>query len=144
MTRKFENINKYECGLDDAWEAARKIVSTDGYTWTALENMFDTKSLSTIFNTYTASEAIEKILKYEEKQTYNDKIVHVGDEIYSELTDCKAVVQHIDAWNRYQCFIDNGDQFIIDSETFNDYWVKTGRSYPQIAEVLKQMKESEA
>lgn len=71
-----------------------------------------------------------------------DKIVHVGDEIYSELTDCKAVVQHIDAWDRYECFADMGSQFIIDKHIFNDYWVKTGKNYPQIAEVLKQMKES--
>lgn len=71
----------------------------------------------------------------------NDKIVHVGDEIYSELTGSKAVVHHIDAWNRYQCFVDNGSQFIIDKHTFNDYWVKTGKNYPQVAEVLKQMNE---
>ena len=71
----------------------------------------------------------------------DDKSVHVGDEIYSELTNCKAVVHRIDAWNRYQCFNDEGSQFIISTETFNDYWVKTGRSYPQIVEVLKQMKE---
>lgn len=75
----------------------------------------------------------------EEKQT-DDKIVHVWDEIYSELTDSKAVVHHIDAWNRYQCFADNGSQFIIDKHTFNDYWVKTGKNYPQVAEVLKQMR----
>lgn len=74
------------------------------------------------------------------KQT-NDKIVHVGDEIYSELTDSKAVVHHIDAWNRYECFTDRGSQFIIDKHTFNDYWGKTGKNYPQIAEVLKQMNE---
>lgn len=74
------------------------------------------------------------------KQT-NDKIVHIGDEIYSELTNSKAVVHHIDAWNRYQCFTDNGSQFILDKHTFNDYWVKTGKNYPQIAEILKQMKE---
>lgn len=76
------------------------------------------------------------------KQT-NDRIVHVGDEIYSELTDSKAVVQRIDAWHRYQCFTDEGAQFVIDRKTFNKYWVKTGKNYPQIAEVLKQMKEDE-
>ena len=71
----------------------------------------------------------------------DNKIVRVGDEIYSELTDCKAVVQRIDAWHRYECFTDNGSQFIIGEETFNDYWVKTGKNYPQITEILKQMKE---
>ena len=75
------------------------------------------------------------------EEQISDKIVHVGDEIYSELTDSKAVVHHIDAWNRYQCFTDNGNQFILDKHTFNDYWVKTGKNYPQIAEVLKQMNE---
>ena len=70
----------------------------------------------------------------------DDIIVHVGDEIYSELTDSKAVVQRIDAWHRYQCFTDEGAQFVIDRQTFNDHWVKTGKNYPQIAEVLKQMK----
>lgn len=71
----------------------------------------------------------------------DDKIVHVGDEICS-ITGDKAVVQGIDTWHRYQCFTDNGDQLIIDTETFNDYWAKTGKNYPQIAEVLKQMKEA--
>lgn len=73
----------------------------------------------------------------------DEQIIRVGDEIYSELTDCKAVVQHIDCWDRYQCFTDNGDQFIISTEIFNDCWVKTGKNYPQIAEVLKQMKEGD-
>lgn len=75
------------------------------------------------------------------EEQISDKIIHVGDEIYSELTDSKAVVHHIDAWNRYECFTDRGSQFIIDKHTFNDYWVKTGKNYPQIAEVLKQMNE---
>lgn len=73
----------------------------------------------------------------------NNNIVHVGDEIYSELTDCKAVVQRIDAWNRYECFTDKGAQFIISTETFKEYWVKTGKNYSQIAEVLKQMNEGD-
>lgn len=72
----------------------------------------------------------------------DDRIVHVGDEICS-LTGDKAVVQRIDAWNRYECFTDRGSQFIIDKHTFNDYWVKTGKNFPEIAEVLKQMKEGE-
>lgn len=32
------------------------------------------------------------------------------------------------------------DCISIDKQTFNDYWAKTGKNYPQIAEVLKQMK----
>lgn len=70
----------------------------------------------------------------------DEQIIRVGDEICS-LTGDKAVVQCIDAWDRYECFTNEGEQFVLDKETFNDYWTKTGKNYPQIAEVLKQMKE---
>lgn len=69
-------------------------------------------------------------------------MIKVGDEIYSELTNTIAVVQHIDAWNRYECFNDNGSQFIISTETLNDYWIKTEKNYPQIAQILKELKEN--
>lgn len=99
---------------------------------------------------FTQEEILNILERYEIKYTStiiktdeekDNKMIHVGDEIYSELTDSKAVVQHIDCWNRYECFTDNGSQFIISTETFNDYWVKTGKNYPQIIEILKQMKE---
>lgn len=127
----------YEDGLNEAWEAARKVLCDSGCNLVELEDTFDSHTIDGIFNTYTASEVIERL----EKHDARNKLVHVGDEIYSELTDCRAVVQRIDAWNRYECFTDNGAQFIINKHTFNDYWVKTGKNYPQIAEVLKQMKE---
>lgn len=70
-------------------------------------------------------------------------MIKVGDEIYSVLVNIKAVVQHIDAWNRYECFDENGSQFIIDTETFDDCWIKTGKNYPQIAQILKELKNKE-
>ncbi len=126
----------YEDGLNDAWEASRKI---QRIAYWDLESVFGCKA-KYIYN-LSASEAIAKIKEYEENRTKNKVEIHVGDEIYSELTDSKAVVQRIDSWHRYQCFTDKGAQFVIDTETFNKSWVKTGKSYPQIAEVLKQMNE---
>lgn len=79
IEEEFQNTNKYECGLNDAWEAAKKIVCTEGYKWTELENMFNSRTLSKIFNTYTASEAIEKIKEYEEKQ--KESVFKVGDRV---------------------------------------------------------------
>lgn len=97
---------------------------------------------------FTQEEILNILERYEIKYAptiigtdKDNKIVRVGDEIYSERINCKAVVQHIDCWDRYQCFTDNGSQFIINTETFNDYWVKTGKNYSQITEILKQMKE---
>lgn len=133
----------YEDGLNEAWEYMRKIVTTKRFEtiseyYDYLRGIFGTNSANEVLETNSASEAITKIKEYEEKRK-----IHVGDEIYSELTDCKAVVQRIDAWHRYQCFNDEGSQFIIDEQTFNDYWIKTGKNYPQITEMLKQMKEKE-
>lgn len=79
IEEEFQNTNKYECGLNDAWEAAKKIVCTEGYKWTELENMFNSRTLSKIFNTYTASEAIEKIKEYEEEQ--KKPVFKVGDRV---------------------------------------------------------------
>ena len=137
-------MKTYEDGLNDVWELAKRIVclpSDGGEPGEWLENVFGNSVPAIVMKNYSASEAITKIKEYEEKQKKAE--IHVGDEIYSELTDSKAVVQRIDAWNRYQCFTDEGAQFVIDRQTFNDYWVKTGKNYPQIAEVLKQMKEGE-
>jgi hypothetical protein len=69
--------------------------------------------------------------------------IKVGDEIYSDETDMTAVVHHIDAWGRYQCFNSNGAQFILDKETYDKYWHKTYKYYPQIAEVLEQLRGEE-
>lgn len=79
IEEEFQNTNKYECGLNEAWEAAKKIVCTEGYKWTELENMFNSRTLSQIFNTYTASEAIEKIKEYEEEQ--EKPVFKVGDRV---------------------------------------------------------------
>lgn len=79
IEEEFQNTNKYEDGLNDAWEAAKKIVCTDGYNWTELENMFNSRTLSKIFNTCTASEAIEKVKEYEEEQ--KKPVFKVGDRV---------------------------------------------------------------
>jgi hypothetical protein len=79
IEEEFQNTNKYEDGLNDAWEAAKKIVCTDGYNWTELENMFNSRTLSKIFNTCTASEAIEKVKEYEER--LKEPVFKVGDRV---------------------------------------------------------------
>ena len=146
-TRHGMEISKdYDEGLNDAWELARKLIYGSGdyegaYSIKGMNSIFGKRGYLSIMKSFTAKEALTKIKEYEEKQK-KAEIIHVGDEIYSELTDTKAVVQHIDAWNRYECFTDRGSQFIIDKHTFNDYWVKTGKNYPQIEEILKQMNEN--
>jgi len=82
-----ERNSEYQRGLNDAWEAARKIV-----TWPdrSLVNSdtFDLDPGENIFTKYSASEAIAKLKAYEEKQ--NDKF-EFGDEII-DLNGVKGCV----------------------------------------------------
>lgn len=61
----------YQRGLDDAWEAARKIncyVKDGGLHGDILSEIFNYTSNPLIMQKYTASEAIEKIRQYEEEK----------------------------------------------------------------------------
>ena len=77
-------MKTYEDGLNEAWKAARRLESEFtlfGY-WSPYE----------VVNALTPQEVIKRLEKYDAE----NKLVHVGDEIYSELTNCKAVVQRIE------------------------------------------------
>lgn len=76
--------NEYQRGLDDAWEAAKKIVCDDELDWNTLLHIFNRGNFDGIFGDYSASEAIAKLKAYEEKRKADDEI-KVGDEvIYNE------------------------------------------------------------
>lgn len=71
----------YQRGLDDAWEAARKIVlnpEDGGMTLTDFSAVFSNRSMQSVFKSYSASEAIAKLKDYEEKQKADEEI-KVGD-----------------------------------------------------------------
>jgi hypothetical protein len=126
----------YEDGLNEAWEVAREIVCSDGYNWSELEDIFERRSTSDILKTNTISEAINKIKKYE------SKAFKVGDEVVDKY-----------GWKRVVTKTHNsGEITIMDCNGhFNEYckkavisdFKKTGRHFPQIEEVLKQMQENE-
>lgn len=116
-----------EQGRNEAWEAAKKIYLK-----------FPHKNVVAIFTTYSASEAIEKLK--EQKKQEEDAEIRVGDEVI--LNDAlnygdKAVVTG-----------DLPDGFCImkhDGSTSFKYkeniGKKTGRTFPEIAEVLNKMQE---
>lgn len=76
---------------------------------------------------------------FEPMETDNSKI-EVGDEIYNDDANVKAVVHRIDSYDRYQCLNEFGAQFILEKGFMMNNWPKTGRHYTQIAEVLEQMR----
>lgn len=134
----------YEQGLTDAWELAKKVVlpvRPHSRTFTAqdLNNIFGIDGYENVLSQCSASEAIAKFQKYEEEQKNADVELKVGDEIEirAESSIPKMVVTQID--NQYISTVDaKGDTRCICKNTTT--FVKTGRHFPQIEEMLKQMK----
>ena len=74
----------YQKGLSDAWEAARKITGsvTDGsLNYNELNVLFGSKYPESIINKYSASEAIKKIRRYEQKQEEEKKEFIIAEDI---------------------------------------------------------------
>jgi hypothetical protein len=80
---------EYQRGLDDAWEAARKVVCDESFDWNTILHIFNRSSFESIFGDLSASEAIAKLKAYEEKQKADDEI-KIGDEV--ETKDGKRFV----------------------------------------------------
>ena len=132
-----ENIvDTYDAGLNEAWEYARKIaceVHHGGLFAGDLEEIFGTRFTTDIFRDNTASEAIAKI---KEKQKQDDEI-KVGDEVYVLDKNRTYVVTRI---------TDAGIAVLIaQSGCYSEFnkcnLKKTGRHFPEIAEVLRKMQE---
>lgn len=128
-------------GHDEAWEAVRKISKTESYK---LNDIFGEGWFLDIFNKFSASEVIEKLHKYEKKQE-EDKI-KVGDEVV--LTDdspygntnrrAVIIINDDDKKFPYYIMLANGDTDWIEKDEIDR---KTGRTFPEIVEVLKKLKE---
>lgn len=130
-------IYAYERGLNDAWECARKLILDTGYCATQLQSIFGDKNEHYILKTLTPTEAIAKIKEYEEKQKQTDDEIKVGDEVKHDGEQIGVVTQ-----------VDKYGYQIMDSRGEGGRWItddikKTGRHFPQIAEVLQQMQEEE-
>lgn len=126
-----------EQGRKEAWEAAKKLVVMDSKECSEVlgqDLLFDDE----IFEVCTASEAIEKIRAYEEqKRQEKDEEIRVGDEVVNTTRDRGVVLD-----------ISNNDVFLfipglnIPQVTNKICCKKTGRTFPEIVEVLKKLQES--
>lgn len=124
----------YNDGLRDAWECARKIVTMD---WSIMDDKCGIDFKYYCFTAYSASEAIAKIKEYEEQQKQADDEIKVGDEVIGGRKK-KGYVTRIDSDCVYVIYHDGTVGY--STKTF---YTKTGRHFPQLAEVLDQMKGSE-
>lgn len=134
--RESGNFGLVEQGRNEAWEAARKItlsIIDGGLDMEELTEIFGVNTFSHMFKNNTASEAISKIKAYEEKK--QEEEICVGDEV--ELNEVKVIVTKTNGkyFNGAEC---NGRVY---SGLELRLWKKTGRTFPEIAEVLKKMQE---
>jgi hypothetical protein len=125
----------YQKGLSDAWEAARKICTNWVLPDSVLSEIFGMdKTIDDIMKENTASEVIAKIRAYEQ-----EKEIQVGDEVNAPFG--KAIVVNINsvAEKIWLVYADGHGGF----EYFKDAPTKTGRHFPEIAEVFAKMKETD-
>lgn len=123
-------MKTYEDGLNEAWEAIKKIMCIVGSGMTLEERgkIFGDTFATTIVENYTAAEAITKITEYE-------KPIGVGDEVESHSG--LGVVLESDEESTTVMKADGG-VFITYNKTVLK---KTGRHFPQIEELLQKMQE---
>ena len=129
----------YQKGLKDAWEAARKICTNWVLPDSVLSKIFGTdKTIDDIMKESTASEAIEKIRAYEQRQ----EEIKVGDEVAFHHDDGRPDTVVVVTYIGQDGFIDGMDGRGTQYAHKNPKkWTKTGRHFPEIAEVLAKMKE---
>ena len=118
----------YQRGLNDAWDVARKIFSMDGEVReTLLHNCF----FKDIIENISASEAVKKIRQYEKQEE-----IKVGNEVDGE--GGRGIITKIsNDGDHFNIMWENGSTGYYMIEDFK----KTGRHFPEIAEVLKKMQE---
>ena len=134
-----ERDAEYQRGLEDAWEAARKIVKMpDPPYWGVFGEYKDD-----LFRKITAAEAIEKLKAYDEKQKAEDEI-KVGDEVERSVygrTEGKGIyLEDADEEGDWlKCLFWTGATFTVLAYP-KEQFKKTGRHF-DIASILEAMQK---
>ena len=132
---------KYEQGLNDAWEAARRIVlPSDCYANGLYSNMKEIFGLNDylargVFTDFSASEAVARIKEYEKKKQEQAKAeFKIGDEVISMLGRKAVILTVYD--NDINIMFEDGSAGRFAKDTVK----KTGKHFSQIVEILEQIR----
>ena len=124
---------EYQQGLDDAWETIIKLAHT---TYAQRSEIFDgLQDILSIMQKFSPSEVTAKIREYEAKQESDE--IRVGDEVKHKDGNVR--------WTSVVVEIDGDTIYLMgDTGAVADYqrcnFKKTGRHFPQVAELLEAMK----
>ena len=130
----------YQEGLSDAWEAARKIYDISQEDRLEIFPEASTFVVADICDRYSASECIEKIRQYEQEK---EEEIQVGDEVKNTQTDARFIVTHMWVNNHGEKGVSGFNYECSAFSTALDLVRKTGRHFPEIAEVFAKMKETD-
>ena len=131
----------YQRGLDDAWELGRKVafdVVDGGISIYDLNKLFCTYTRYGIFKNYSVQEVMKRIEDYEKQKD----AIKIGDEVEQitnsgNPTGVSCIVTNIGD-DKFNGITEDGKAVVCSSQIYR-WWRKTGRTFPQIAEVLKAM-----
>ena len=130
----------YQRGLDEAWKAARRISVIElngGLAGKELMKIYGTMDIHKIYDDNTASEAIDKLKAYEEKQKADNRI-EVGDEV-NWLGDCFIVTRIFQPRNMKEQCDGIDDDGCVYHDVLMDDLEKTGRRF-DIQKILEDMR----
>lgn len=137
-------LKSYNDGLNYAWELAKKIVlptrtQHDAFTYGELKNMFGIGDYERILSRFSVFEAITKIKTYKEEKKKAEAEIRVGDEVIVPNGKRCVVTGFNGSNNRWHlCIDENGDCGPNYHEKTD--LKKTGRHFPEMEEILKQLK----
>lgn len=130
------------CGMQRAWDVARKIVDLcSELTQEELGEIFDSFDVNDILNGLSAFEAVEKIEAWEKKQDAPNGNIEVGDEVRMigsdpKLDNCDyGICTMVKPKTIYVMRMDGSV-----GEEDKEEWKKTGNHY-NIKDILDKMKE---
>lgn len=136
----------YQRGLEDAWKCARRLlfnVEDGGMSTSELCEIFHRNGFYSILKDYSVQEAMKRIEDYEKQKD----AIKIGDEIEQitnsgNPTGVSCIVTNIGD-DKFNGITEDGKAVTCSSQ-INRWWRKTGRTFPQIEEVLKAMQEKES
>lgn len=127
---------------DEVWEMARLISYDGGLKLTDLYECYKSSSIQEVMKNHSYQEAKEK---YEAWRKQKDEI-RVGDElkqitVSGSPTGAKCIVVKTDGDKMNG--IGKDGSLIVCSSQVKRWWTKTGRSFPEVVDLLKKMKEGD-
>ena len=119
---------------DEVWKFAKKIGSFNGLAKHELDECFGHTTIQGVMTTYDTYREAKR--EYEKWKKSKEKI-RVGDEVIIKSDGVKGVVLDEDLCGEFFVFTENEC-----CETYRKiHFEKTGRHFPEVAELLKKMRE---